>query len=111
MRQIVAMVALVVCAIPAAAANDARLEECRAKLKQAQKLEVLQGLEWNAPREPNVTAGPTYYRMPFHAKAGFAETVNCFLMAGRSGCLSFDVTHWRTGKTTERFSMCKLKPL
>ena len=92
-----------------ASADDVALEVCRAKLKQAQKLEVLTDLQWKGARL-HVVAGPTYYTMPFHAKEGFADTVNCFAMAGRRDCLSFDILHWRSGKATERYSNCKLKP-
>lgn len=91
-------------------ANDAALEACREKLKQAQKLEVLSDLQWKGPRL-HVVAGRTYYQMPFHAKEGFADTVNCFAMAGKTGCLSFDVLHWRSGKATERYHACKLNPI
>lgn len=93
-----------------ASANDAALEACRAKLKQAQKLEVLYDLQWKGPRL-HVVAGPTYYRMPFDAKEGFADTVNCFAMVGKSGCLSFNILHWRSGKATDSYSACKLKPI
>ena len=93
-----------------AIANDVRLEQCREKLKAAQKLDVLYDLKWKGAT-PHVVAGPTYYKMPFDAKEGFAETVNCFLMAGKSGCLTFEIKHWREGKAYERFHMCKLRPL
>lgn len=91
-------------------ASEAALETCRAKLKQAQKLDVLTDLQWKGPRL-HVVAGRTYYTMPFDAKEGFADTVNCFAMAGKSGCLSFDILNWNTGKATDRYSGCKLKPL
>ncbi len=91
-------------------AGDTELEACRSKLKQAQKLGVLTDLQWKGPTL-HVVAGSTYYSMPFHAKEGFADTVNCFAMAGKTGCLSFDILHWRTGKATDRYSMCKLNPL
>lgn len=91
-------------------ANDAALESCRAKLKQAQKLEVLSDLQWKGPRL-HVVGGPTYYQMPFHAKEGFADTVNCFAMAGKTGCLSFEILHWRSGKATDRYHACKLSPI
>lgn len=91
-------------------ASEATLETCRAKLKQAQKLDVLTDLQWKGTRL-HVVAGSTYYRMAFHAKEGFADTINCFVMAGKSDCLSFDILHWRTGKATDRYNNCKLKPL
>lgn len=91
-------------------AGDAELEACRSKLKQAQKLEVLRDLQWKGPKL-HVVAGSTYYQMPFDAKEGFADTVNCFAMAGKTGCLSFEILHWRSGKATDRYHACKLKPL
>ncbi len=91
-------------------ASEAALEQCRAKLKQAQQLDVLNDLQWKGSRL-HVVAGKTYYTMPFHAKEGFADTVNCFAMAGKTGCLSFDILNWNTGKPTDRYSGCKLKPL
>lgn len=90
--------------------NDAALEACRSKLKAAQKLEVLADLQWKGARL-HVVAGPTYYQMPFHAKEGFADTVNCFALAGKTGCLSFDVIHWRSGKASDRYHACKLTPI
>lgn len=90
-------------------ASEGALEACRSKLKQAQKLEVLRDLKWQGP-VLRVVAGPTYYRMPFDAKEGFADTVNCFAMAGKSDCLSFDILHWSTGKATDHYENCKLKP-
>lgn len=90
-------------------ANDVKLEQCRAKLKQAQKLEVLYDLKWNGP-SLHVVAGPTYYRMPFDAKEGFADTVNCFVNVGKDACLTFDIKHWRTGKATDQYHRCKLNP-
>ena len=92
-----------------AIANDARLESCRAKLIQAQGLEVLHDLQWKGST-PHVVAGATYYKMPFDNKEVFAETINCFLLAGKSGCLTFDIKHWQTGRANEQFHMCKLRP-
>ncbi len=89
--------------------DDKRFEACRKKLMQAQKLEVLYDLDWKPPREPKVIAGRTFFEMPIDAKEGFVETVNCFLMAGDSGCVNFDVLHWQTGKMAGRFSRCKFK--
>jgi hypothetical protein len=109
MRAILATLALLLAAA-STHASDAALESCRAKLKQAQQLDVLTDLQWKGPRL-HVVAGRTYYTMPFHAKEGFADTINCFAMAGKSGCLSFDILNWNTGKATDRYSGCKLKPL
>lgn len=90
-------------------ADDTRLELCREKLKAAQKLEVLYDLQWKGAT-PYIVAGPTYYKIPFDAKEGFAEAVNCFMLAGKGGCLTFDIKHYQTGKATERYHLCKLRP-
>lgn len=88
-------------------ADNARFDECRAKLVKAQKLEVLYAFDWKPPKAPYVVAGATFMSMPIDAKEGFAETVNCFLMAGDSGCINFDVLHWQTGKAIGRFKNCR----
>ena len=95
----------------AVAADNAQLEACRVKLKQAQALGVLHDLSWKHGKDPVVVAGRTYFNMPFDAKEGFAETVNCFLMAGKSGCINFEITHWQTGKAVDKWSWCRLKPI
>lgn len=92
------------------AAGDKRFETCRVKLIQAQKVDLLHDLDWKPPKEPNVVAGPTFFTIPIDAKEGFAETVNCFLMAGESGkYINFDVLDWRTGKSVGRYSYGKFK--
>lgn len=106
----ICLLVLLACASATVSANDARLEACRAKLKKAQGIEVLRDLRWDGPHL-HVVAGPTYYQMPFDAKEGFADTVNCFANVGRDGCLAFDIKHWRTGKASERYERCKLKPI
>ncbi|MER2518605.1 MAG: hypothetical protein ABTR92_19775 [Candidatus Accumulibacter phosphatis] len=88
--------------------TDTRVESCRAKLIQAQKLDVLYDMQWKSPREPRVVVGPTFLKMPIDGKEGFAATVNCFLMAGDTGkCVNFDTLHWQTGKALGRFSNCR----
>jgi hypothetical protein len=93
-----------------ALADNAKLETCRKTLKESQKLEVLYDLQWKGPTL-HVVAGPTYYKIPFDAKWGFADAVNCFAMAGKNSCLTFEIKHWLTGKATDRYHMCKLKPI
>jgi hypothetical protein len=90
------------------ASTDARLEQCRSKLKTAQKLDLLYGLDWNGRAEPKVTVGPTFFKIPIDAKEGFAETVNCFVMAGQDKFISFDLLDYRTGKPVGRFKYGKL---
>lgn len=92
-----------------ALAND-QLEVCREKLKKAQTLDLLHDLEWPKGKSPRVVVGPTFFSIPFDAKEGFAQTVNCFLAAGKQDqCINFDLTHWRTGNPAARWSWCKLK--
>lgn len=104
--------AITIAAITLSAQAD-EFEQCRNKLKSAQKLGVLHALDWQKGKLPHVVAGRTYYQMPFDAKEGFAETVNCFLTGGepKKSCVSFDIKHWQTGKPTEAFRNCKLKPI
>lgn len=96
--------------VSGAQAND--LEKCRAKLKSAQKLDVLYAMEWKKGQQPHVVAGRTYYQMPFDGKEGFADTVNCFLTGGDNprSCINFDIKHWQTGKASETYRFCRLKP-
>ena len=85
-----------------------RFEECREKLKKAQQLEVLYDLEWKRAM-PKVVVGPTFYSIPIDAKQGFADTVNCFLMTGKSNYIDFDLLDWQTGKLVARYSLGRLK--
>jgi hypothetical protein len=93
-----------------ASVSDKYFEGCREKLIRAQKLQVLYDMSWKLPAEPRIVAGPTFFQMPIDAKEGFAETVNCFLMAGqKEKFINFDVHDWRTGKPVGRFSFGKFK--
>lgn len=108
-RALAAAVASLACSA-ALADDNARLEACRAKLKAAQKLEVLYDLQWEKGRGPRVLAGPTYRRLPLDAKEGFAETLNCFLTAGEAGkCMNFDIRDFRSGAVLHTFRNCRLK--
>jgi hypothetical protein len=97
---------------PAAAPSPAvekRFEGCRAKLKQAKKLDVLYDLDWQHGSTPRVVAGPTFFTIPIDAKEGFADTVNCFLMAGEGGAINFNILDWRTGKVAAKYSLGRLE--
>jgi hypothetical protein len=85
-----------------------RFEECHEKLKKAQQLEALSDLEWKRAM-PKVVVGPTFYSIPIDAKQGFADTVNCFLMTGKSNYIDFDLLDWQTGKRVARYSLGRLK--
>lgn len=93
----------------ASATDDKRFDTCRAKLIQAQKLDLLYDMDWKPPKEPRVVVGPTFFSIPIDAKEGFVETVNCFLMAGEDRYINFDVLDYRTGKSLGRYSYGKFK--
>lgn len=94
----------------AASANDQRFEQCRAKLKKAQKLELLYDMKFESPRGWRVYVGPTFHRVPIDAKEGLAETLNCFFVAGQQGrCMNYVLLDWRSGKQVARFHNCRLK--
>lgn len=95
----------VVCMTPfPTRADDARFEQCKAKLVRASELGVLHAFDWKPPKEPYVVVGSTFIDMTIDAKEGFAETVNCFLMGGESGkYINFDVLHYKTGKAIGQF--------
>ncbi len=87
-----------------------RLETCRAKLKKAQALDVLYDLRWDDPRqEPRVVIGPTFLQIPFDAKEGLTETVNCFLVAGDANkYVNFNLIEWRNGTVIGRWEYGRL---
>jgi histone acetyltransferase (RNA polymerase elongator complex component) len=87
--------------------TEKAFQQCRKKLIAAQKLEVLNDMKWDSPKEPYIVAGPTFFSMPIDAKEGFVETVNCFLNSGTQGCINFDVRNYLTGKPVGRFERCK----
>lgn len=105
-----AAIAALSCGSAAGQTNDQRFEQCKTKLVKAQKLGVLHAFDWKPPAEPHVVVGATFLDLPIDAKEGFAETVNCFLMAGETGkCTNFDVLHWQTGKAIGRFKNCRFR--
>jgi hypothetical protein len=87
--------------------EDKRFEQCRAKLKKAQKLEVLYDLKIDPL--PRVVIGPTFYSIPLDAKQGFADTVNCFLMTGKDEYINFDLLDYRTGHIVAQYSAGQLR--
>lgn len=66
-------------------------EQCRAKLKEAQKLEVLHELHWSPGTAPQVVVGPTFHRIPYDSKQIFLTIVNCLLVGGAQKYVNFDV--------------------
>jgi len=86
---------------------------CRKKLKASADLGVLYALDWQKSKPPHVVAGHRYYQMPFDAKEGFADNVSCFLTGKLPPqlCINFEIKHWQTGKATEKYQNCRLKPI
>ena len=110
MKIIKVVIMVVVLTTSAYASDDKQFETCRAKLIQAQKLDLLHALDWDPAREPKVVVGPTFSDISIEAKETFIATVNCFLMAGRGDkYINFDVLDWRTGKSIGRYSYGKLE--
>jgi hypothetical protein len=94
---------------PAAVATaDARLEECRTKLKQASTLDLLHNMTFEGGR-PKVWVGETWHRLPIEAKSEFARTAACFFLAGREDrSIAFPVFDGRTGKQIATWSYTRL---
>lgn len=55
-----------------------------------------------------ILVGPNFFTVPIDAKQNFASTVNCFLMQGTGGGMSFDLLHWQTGKKVASWNGYKL---
>lgn len=90
--------------------GDRRFNICRSKLLEAQKLRLLETLDWQPPAEPKLVVGPAFFNIPIGAKQGFAETVSCFLTAGAPNeFVSFDLLDSRTGRVVGRFHNRRLK--
>ncbi len=89
---------------------DQRFEQCRAKLRAAHKSLVLHDLGWNAAREPRVVVGPSFASLSPEGKQAFADTVNCFFVAGVSGqYIRFDILDWRTGNAVGHYASGKVE--
>lgn len=88
-------------------ADNGRFEACRAKLKKAQRLELLNDLSFDGGL-PHVVVGPAFFTAPLTAKQGFADTVNCFLMAGSDNHINFDLLDYRTGKAVAHYRYGKV---
>ncbi len=87
-------------------ADEAKFEECRLKLVKAQDLGVLYDLKMKAPRF-EVVVGETFFQMPYDAKKGFVDTVNCWVREASSDrtMLPFTLIYWQTGKRVGEFSI------
>ena len=91
------------------AGSNKNLETCRAKLKAAKKLDLLYDMKWEKGQAPMVVVGPTYDNLPFDAREGFVETINCFLSAGETGkCFNFDLLDYKTHNAVAQYSNCCL---
>lgn len=79
------------------AKSDKTLEQCRAKLKAAQKLDLLYDLKFDGTAAPTVVVGPTYETLPFDARENFALIVNCFINAGKTDqFINFPLLDYKT---------------
>ena len=85
------------------------LETCRQKLIQAQRLDVLVDLDWKPKRQPKVVVGSTFFSLPFETKQAFAETVNCFLLAGQPNYINFDILEQMNHRVVGRWENGRLK--
>lgn len=96
----------------ATTADESRLKACQAKLKKAQKLDMLVNIKVQSGHF-DVIVGPTFYTVPFDAKEGFAETLNCLFNVGEAGpksaCNDIRFVNWRNGKEDGKYSWCKLE--
>jgi hypothetical protein len=108
-KYLVAVIIGILVSTAALGADNKRFEQCRTKLKQAQKLDLLYNMDWKKGHEPVIIVGPTFYQISFDAKEGFVETLNCFFVTGESGkYINFDLLDWRTNKKVARYSYGKL---
>lgn len=103
------LVLLLFTSVASAGPEEKRFEACRAKLIQAQKLDLLYNLEWKKVHAPLVVVGPTFDKLPFDAKEGFADTVNCFLMVGKKQYINFDLLDYKTNKVVAEYRYGKLR--
>lgn len=92
------------------AAGADQAETCRQKLIKAQQLGVLYDLDWKPGKMPKVIVGPTFHQMPLDAKEGFVETVNCFLLGGKSGAINFDVKEHLNHRVVGSWTYGRYKP-
>ncbi len=104
MRKLTILAALIgFLPIAAHADEDKTFANCKAKLKAAQKLDLLYDLKFDG-HTPTVVVGPTYEKLPFDAREGFALTVNCFLNAGKNQFINFPLLDYRTHAVVGNFS-------
>lgn len=90
-------------------AQEQRFEGCREKLKAAQKLGLLKGMSFDNGK-PKVVIGPTWYRIDFDAKTGFAETAACFFLGGdQKNFITFPIYDNMSGKVVARWKFNKLE--
>jgi PBP1b-binding outer membrane lipoprotein LpoB len=84
MRQAIfaAAALLVGCASAHAAPNQARAEECRAKLVKMQQAGILKDLGVKPTGVQMVVDGPTWKAIDFGTKTGFVQSVVCLITEG-----------------------------
>jgi hypothetical protein len=80
-----------------AKAAQQQYETCKTYLEKAKELDVLYDMTARGA-SIKVLVGPTFFTVPIDTKQKFAATVNCVLVKGTGGGMSFDLLHWQTGK-------------
>lgn len=89
---------------------SATLAVCEAKLAQTQKLDLLSDIRTQGGTI-TIFVGPTWYRIDFGAKEGFARTISCAIVKGKPDmCANFTLADGKSGKPVAKFKNCRLKP-
>jgi len=88
-------------------ATRQQFQTCQANLEKAKELDMLYDMGARGA-SIKVLVGPTFFNVPIDTKQQFAATVNCVLMKGSGGGLSFDLLHWQTGKRVASWNGYKL---
>lgn len=87
---------------------DARLEECRAKLKAAVPLDLITNMSFT-DGHPKLWVGPTWHKITIDAKEGLAREAACFFLAGdETKAIRFPIYDGMTGKEIAAWNYTKL---
>jgi len=88
-------------------AAQKQYETCKTYLEKYRELGVLYDMKARGA-SIRVLVGPSFFTLPIDRKQNFAETVNCFLVNGTGGGISFDLLDWQTGKQVASWNGYKL---
>ena len=89
-------------------AAQVKYDVCNVKLQKAKEIEMLYDISEKAAGI-QVLVGPTYFDVPIETQKGFVEAVNCVLVKGSGGGVSFDLIHWQTGKRVAHWNGYRLE--